>query len=73
MEPAAEAGVQFAREPKIPSLAYRLARVAVEPQNRERCYARTGEILRHNLPIVREWIAGFGGRLTWREPGDIRR
>ena len=46
----------------------RLARVAVEPQNRERCYSRTREILRHNLPIAREWIAGFGGRLTWREP-----
>ena len=46
----------------------RLARVAVEPSNRERCYARTREILRHNLPIAREWIAGFGGRLTWREP-----
>ena len=37
-------------------------------QNRERCYGRTREILRHNLPIAREWIAGFGGRLTWREP-----
>jgi aspartate/methionine/tyrosine aminotransferase len=46
----------------------RIARVAVEPENRERCYARTRAILRHNLPIAREWIAGFGGRLTWREP-----
>jgi aspartate/methionine/tyrosine aminotransferase len=46
----------------------RVARVAVEPQNRERCYGRTREILRHNLPIVREWVAGFDGRLTWREP-----
>jgi aspartate/methionine/tyrosine aminotransferase len=46
----------------------RLARVAVTPENRERCYSRTREILRHNLPIAREWIAGFGGRLTWREP-----
>lgn len=46
----------------------RIARVAVEERNRERCYARTKEILRHNLPIAREWIAGFGGRLTWREP-----
>ena len=36
--------------------------------NRERCYARTREILRHNLPIAREWVDGFGGRLTWREP-----
>jgi hypothetical protein len=45
-----------------------LARVAVEPQNRERCYARTREILRHNLPIARAWIAGLDDRLTWREP-----
>ena len=46
----------------------RIAQIAVEPSNRERCYARTREILRHNLPIAREWIASFGGRLSWREP-----
>jgi aspartate/methionine/tyrosine aminotransferase len=46
----------------------RIARIAVEPANRERCYSRTRAILRHNLPIAREWIGGFGGRLTWREP-----
>ena len=46
----------------------RIARVAVEATNRERCYGRTRDILRHNLPIAREWIAGFGGRLSWREP-----
>lgn len=49
-------------------LSDRLAQIAVEAPNRERCYARTREILRHNLPIVREWVAGFGGALTWREP-----
>ncbi len=49
-------------------LSDRVARVAVRPENRERCYARTREILRHNLPIAREWIAEFGERLTWREP-----
>jgi hypothetical protein len=49
-------------------LSDRLARVAVEPQNRERCYARTRTILTHNLPIASEWIARFGGRLTWRQP-----
>jgi aspartate/methionine/tyrosine aminotransferase len=49
-------------------LSDRVARTAVQPQNRERCYARTRDILRHNLPIAREWIARFGGRLTWREP-----
>jgi aspartate/methionine/tyrosine aminotransferase len=46
----------------------RIARVAVEPDNREKCYSRTREILRHNLPIARDWVAGFGGRLTWKEP-----
>jgi aspartate/methionine/tyrosine aminotransferase len=46
----------------------RIARTVVEPHNRERCYARTREILQHNLPIAREWIAGFDGRLSWREP-----
>ncbi len=49
-------------------LSDRVARTAVQPQNRERCYARTREILRQNLPIAREWIGQFGGRLTWREP-----
>jgi aspartate/methionine/tyrosine aminotransferase len=46
----------------------RIARIAVESRNRERCYGRTREILRHNLPIARDWVASFGGRLTWREP-----
>jgi aspartate/methionine/tyrosine aminotransferase len=46
----------------------RIARVASEPANRERCYARTREILTHNLPIARAWIESFGGRLTWRAP-----
>jgi len=46
----------------------RIARVAVEAKNRERCYARTGDILRHNLPIAREWAGSFGGRLAWTEP-----
>jgi aspartate/methionine/tyrosine aminotransferase len=46
----------------------RIARVAVEAANRERCYARTGEILRHNLPIARDWANSFGDRLTWTEP-----
>ncbi len=45
-----------------------VARVAVQPENRERLYARTRAILQHNLPIVREWAAGFGGFLTFRDP-----
>jgi aspartate/methionine/tyrosine aminotransferase len=49
-------------------LSDRVAQVAVLPANRERCYARTRQILRYNLPIAREWIASFAGRLTWRPP-----
>jgi aspartate/methionine/tyrosine aminotransferase len=49
-------------------LSDRVACVAVEAGNRDRCYARTGQILRHNLPIAREWVASFGDRLTWTEP-----
>jgi aspartate/methionine/tyrosine aminotransferase len=49
-------------------LADRVARVAVEAANRERCYSRTRDILRHNLPIARAWVNGFGGRLSWTEP-----
>jgi aspartate/methionine/tyrosine aminotransferase len=46
----------------------RIARVAVEKRNRERCYARTRDILAQNLPIVRSWIESFDGRVTWRAP-----
>ena len=45
-----------------------VARVAVMPENREKLYARTRAILQHNLPIMREWISGFCGFLTFREP-----
>ena len=43
-----------------------VARVAV--RNRERLYARTRGILQQNLPVMREWVAGFGDFLTFREP-----
>ena len=46
----------------------RIARVAVDAKNREHCYARTRDILQHNLPIARAWVDGFGGRLKWTEP-----
>ena len=45
-----------------------VARTAVEPANREKCYARTREILQANLPNMRAWIESFDGRLEWREP-----
>jgi aspartate/methionine/tyrosine aminotransferase len=45
-----------------------VARIAVAPANREKLYARTRDILRENLPAVRNWVAGFGEFLTFREP-----
>jgi aspartate/methionine/tyrosine aminotransferase len=45
-----------------------VARVAVQPENREKLYARTRAILRHNLPMVRKWVDGFGGKLEFRAP-----
>jgi aspartate/methionine/tyrosine aminotransferase len=49
-------------------LSDRVAQTATDVRNRERCYARTRAILQRNLKIARDWIAAFGGRLTWREP-----
>lgn len=46
----------------------RLARIAIEPANRQKCYARTRAVLNANLDMAREWIRGFGGFLEWREP-----
>lgn len=45
-----------------------VARVAVEPANREKLYARTRSILRQNLPAMKNWIGSFGGFLAMREP-----
>lgn len=47
-------------------LSDRVAITAV--RRREDCYARTREILNHNIRIVREWIAAWNGFLTWQEP-----
>jgi aspartate/methionine/tyrosine aminotransferase len=49
-------------------LSDRVACTAVDAANRERCYARTRAILRHNLPIARAWIDRFDGRIAWQEP-----
>jgi aspartate/methionine/tyrosine aminotransferase len=45
-----------------------VARVAVQPENREKLYARTRAILQHNLPMMRQWVESFGGFLNFREP-----
>ena len=46
----------------------RLARIAVTPENREKCYARTRAVLNANLDLARGWVRGFDGFLEWREP-----
>jgi aspartate/methionine/tyrosine aminotransferase len=43
-----------------------VARVAVA--NRDRLYERTGRILKENLPLLTEFIRGFGDFLSFREP-----
>jgi hypothetical protein len=45
-----------------------VARIAVTPENRTKCFARTREVLNTNLKIAREWVAGLDGFLEWREP-----
>lgn len=45
-----------------------VARIAVQPRNREKLYSRTRAILQNNLPIMKQWIASFGGFLHLNEP-----
>jgi len=45
-----------------------LARVVVTPDNRERCYNRTRDLLLPNLKIATEWVKSFNGLLQWRAP-----
>jgi aspartate/methionine/tyrosine aminotransferase len=49
-------------------LSDQIAKIAVTPTNRDKCYARTRAVLNHNLPIAREWAAAFNGFFDWREP-----
>jgi len=49
-------------------LSDKLARIAVMPENREKCYARTRAVLNTNLEIARQWVRTFDGLLEWREP-----
>ena len=51
----------------------RIARVAVEAANRERCYARTRVILNQNLPIARDWIRPLAASDLARATGGCHR
>ena len=45
-----------------------LARIAVKPENRDKCYARTRQVLNANLEMAREWARSLNGFVEWREP-----
>jgi aspartate/methionine/tyrosine aminotransferase len=45
-----------------------MARVAVMPDNREKLYARTRQILSENLPIITDWARSFGPLLDFVPP-----
>ena len=49
------------------ALSDRLARVALQPERRERLFERTRGILRRNLPLIEEWLRGAGG-FHWIRP-----
>jgi len=49
-------------------LSDKIARVVLSETNRERCLARTREVLKNNLPIVRSWAQGLSPILEWQEP-----
>lgn len=45
-----------------------MARTAVAPENREKLYARTRELLQRNVSIIRDWARGFENVLSFNEP-----
>jgi aspartate/methionine/tyrosine aminotransferase len=49
------------------ALSDRLARVALQPERRERLFERTRGILRRNLPLIEEWLHSAGG-FRWIPP-----
>lgn len=49
------------------ALSDRLARVALQPERRERLFERTRGILRRNLPLIEEWLRTAGG-FHWISP-----
>jgi hypothetical protein len=50
------------------TLSDHLACIAMEPQRREEIFARTREIVRRNLPILEDWIAGHGDLFDYTPP-----
>ncbi len=50
------------------TLSDMLARVAVSPSGRSRCFGRTREICRRNFPLLAEWIGSHGSTFRMVEP-----
>jgi aspartate/methionine/tyrosine aminotransferase len=48
-------------------LSDQIAKIAVSPENREKCYARTRAVLNTNNKIMRKWVDTFPELLEWRE------
>ncbi len=51
------------------TLSDMLARVALSPSGRARCFERTRHICRQNFPLFQEWVAGHGSMFRMIEPG----
>jgi len=45
-----------------------IARTAVTVENREKCYGRTRETLRENLPMMQKWVDSFDGKVAFTPP-----
>lgn len=45
-----------------------IARVAVKPANRRKCYDRARRVLQDNLPLMCRWVESFDGGLEFRPP-----
>ncbi len=50
------------------TLSDRLARVALSPDGRARCFERTRGICRHNFPLFRRWMEDHGSMFRMTEP-----
>lgn len=50
------------------ALSDHLAAAALEPASLSVIFERTQRIVRSNLDVMERWVAGSGGRLSWRPP-----
>jgi aspartate/methionine/tyrosine aminotransferase len=50
------------------ALSDRLARVALQPSRRSSILVRTRDIVRHNLPLIEEWLRAHHPMFSWIPP-----